>query len=179
MASFGRWPNPRPAGSSCACRKRTAEKWLAKANAEDWDDMPSDVIGKCIEHVRGRLPGAPPVANMSKFFDPRRNSRRCRKEDEWVTPHTSNRPAARSVACAGRAINPQAKPGVRTPRRIPTCASEWRQYSWIDPATGHRTGLQDSQPGCRLPLRRLQDASRPERGVAHCLPSVRGCTAVS
>jgi hypothetical protein len=43
----------------------TAEKWLAKANAEDWDDMPSDVIGKCIEHVRGRLPGAPPVANMN------------------------------------------------------------------------------------------------------------------
>jgi hypothetical protein len=37
----------------------TAEKWLAKAGVEEWEDMPGDVIGKCIKFVKDRLP---PVA---------------------------------------------------------------------------------------------------------------------
>jgi hypothetical protein len=32
------------------------EKWFAKAGVEDWDDMPADVIDKCIEYVKNRLP---------------------------------------------------------------------------------------------------------------------------
>ena len=34
------------------------EKWFAKAGVEDWDDMPSDVIAKCIQFVKNRLPSA-------------------------------------------------------------------------------------------------------------------------
>jgi len=34
------------------------EKWFAKAGVEDWEDMPSDVIAKCIEYVKNRLPSA-------------------------------------------------------------------------------------------------------------------------
>ena len=34
------------------------EKWFAKAGVEDWEDMPSEVIAKCIEYVKGRLPSA-------------------------------------------------------------------------------------------------------------------------
>ena len=34
------------------------EKWFAKAGVEDWDDMPAEVIAKCIEFVKGRLPSA-------------------------------------------------------------------------------------------------------------------------
>jgi len=34
------------------------EKWFAKAGVEDWEDMPGDVIAKCIEYVKNRLPSA-------------------------------------------------------------------------------------------------------------------------
>jgi hypothetical protein len=34
----------------------TTDKWFAKAGVEDWEDMPSDVINKCIEYVKNRLP---------------------------------------------------------------------------------------------------------------------------
>jgi hypothetical protein len=34
------------------------EKWFAKAGVEEWEDMPGDVIAKCIEYVRNRLPSA-------------------------------------------------------------------------------------------------------------------------
>jgi hypothetical protein len=36
----------------------TVERWFAKAGIEDWEDMPGDVIGKCIEYVKNRLPTA-------------------------------------------------------------------------------------------------------------------------
>jgi hypothetical protein len=32
------------------------EKWFAKAGVDDWQDMPSEVIAKCIEYVKNRLP---------------------------------------------------------------------------------------------------------------------------
>ena len=38
------------------------EKWFAKAGVEDWEDMPSDVIAKCIEYVKNRLPSASAAA---------------------------------------------------------------------------------------------------------------------
>lgn len=34
----------------------TVDKWFAKAGVEDWEDMPAEVIGKCIEYVKGRVP---------------------------------------------------------------------------------------------------------------------------
>ena len=34
------------------------EKWFAKAGVDDWDDMPADVIAKCIEYVKSRFPTA-------------------------------------------------------------------------------------------------------------------------
>lgn len=34
----------------------TVDKWFTKAGVEDWEDMPADVIGKCIEYVKNRLP---------------------------------------------------------------------------------------------------------------------------
>ena len=34
------------------------EKWFAKAGVEEWEDMPADVISKCIEYVKNRLPTA-------------------------------------------------------------------------------------------------------------------------
>lgn len=34
----------------------TTDKWFSKAGVEDWEDMPADVIAKCIEYVRNRLP---------------------------------------------------------------------------------------------------------------------------
>lgn len=36
----------------------TTDRWLAKAGVEDWDDMPSETINKCIEYIKQRLPGA-------------------------------------------------------------------------------------------------------------------------
>jgi hypothetical protein len=34
----------------------TTEKWFAKAGVDVWEDMPADVLQKCIEYVRNRLP---------------------------------------------------------------------------------------------------------------------------
>ena len=34
------------------------EKWFAKAGVEEWEDMPTIVLGKCIEFVKNRLPAA-------------------------------------------------------------------------------------------------------------------------
>ena len=34
------------------------EKWLAKAGVEEWEDMPGDLIAKCIDYVKNRLPSA-------------------------------------------------------------------------------------------------------------------------
>ena len=36
----------------------TTEKWFAKAGVDVWEDMPADVIAKCIEYVKNRLPSA-------------------------------------------------------------------------------------------------------------------------
>jgi len=36
----------------------TTDKWFAKAGVDVWEDMPSDVIAKCIEYVKNRLPTA-------------------------------------------------------------------------------------------------------------------------
>jgi hypothetical protein len=35
----------------------TIEKWFNKAGVDAWEDMPADVIGKCIDYVRRMLPG--------------------------------------------------------------------------------------------------------------------------
>lgn len=35
------------------------EKWLAKANVDRFEDMPADVLEKCLDYVRDRLPGHP------------------------------------------------------------------------------------------------------------------------
>lgn len=34
----------------------TTDRWFAKANADCWEDMPSEVIAKCIEYVNNRRP---------------------------------------------------------------------------------------------------------------------------
>src|SRR5947207_5812546 len=34
----------------------TTEKWLAKAGVEAWEDMPGDLIQKCIDYVKNRIP---------------------------------------------------------------------------------------------------------------------------
>lgn len=36
----------------------TVEKWLAKAGVDEWEDMPGDLIARCIEYVKNRLPSA-------------------------------------------------------------------------------------------------------------------------
>ena len=36
----------------------TVDKWFAKAGVDLWEDMPSDVVQKCIEYVKGRLPSS-------------------------------------------------------------------------------------------------------------------------
>lgn len=36
----------------------TTDKWFAKAGVDTWEDMPADVIAKCIDYVRSRLPGS-------------------------------------------------------------------------------------------------------------------------
>ena len=38
------------------------EKWFAKAGVEEWDDMPAEVIDKCIQFVKNRLPNAAAAA---------------------------------------------------------------------------------------------------------------------
>jgi hypothetical protein len=34
----------------------TTDKWFAKAGVDVWEDMPADVIAKCIDFVKSRLP---------------------------------------------------------------------------------------------------------------------------
>jgi hypothetical protein len=36
----------------------TAEKWLAKAGVDTFEDMPADVLAKCIDYVKNRFPSA-------------------------------------------------------------------------------------------------------------------------
>ncbi|MGE5608574.1 MAG: AAA family ATPase [Bacillota bacterium] len=36
----------------------TTDKWFAKAGVDVWEDMPTDVIAKCIEYVKNRLPSS-------------------------------------------------------------------------------------------------------------------------
>jgi hypothetical protein len=40
----------------------TVDKWFAKAGVDLWEDMPSDVVQKCIEYVKNRLPSSANVA---------------------------------------------------------------------------------------------------------------------
>ena len=40
----------------------TTEKWFNKAGVDQWEDMPAEVIAKCIEFVRNRLPSAAAAA---------------------------------------------------------------------------------------------------------------------
>lgn len=40
----------------------TTEKWLAKAGVDQWEDMPADLIARCIEFVKGRLPNTSAAA---------------------------------------------------------------------------------------------------------------------
>jgi hypothetical protein len=39
----------------------TVAKWFQKVGAEAWEQMPADVLAKCIEYVRGRLPSLSPA----------------------------------------------------------------------------------------------------------------------
>lgn len=34
------------------------DNWFAKAGVDVWEDMPRDILGKCIEYVKTRMPGA-------------------------------------------------------------------------------------------------------------------------
>jgi hypothetical protein len=34
----------------------TTDKWFAKAGVDTWEDMPAEVVAKCTEYVRNRLP---------------------------------------------------------------------------------------------------------------------------
>jgi len=34
----------------------TTDKWFAKAGVETWEDMPADLLGKCVDYVKNRLP---------------------------------------------------------------------------------------------------------------------------
>jgi len=40
----------------------TTDKWFAKAGVDVWEDMPAEVLQKCIEYVKGRLPSAAAAA---------------------------------------------------------------------------------------------------------------------
>jgi hypothetical protein len=35
----------------------TVEKWFAKAGVDQWEDMPAEVLAKCIDYVQARVPG--------------------------------------------------------------------------------------------------------------------------
>jgi DNA polymerase III delta prime subunit len=37
----------------------TVDKWFAKAGVDLWEDMPADVVAKCIEYVKNRAAAAP------------------------------------------------------------------------------------------------------------------------
>ena len=40
----------------------TTDKWFAKAGVDLWEDMPADVLQKCIDFVKGRLPSSAAAA---------------------------------------------------------------------------------------------------------------------
>lgn len=40
----------------------TTDKWFAKAGVETWEDMPAEVLDKCIDYVRSRLPAVSTAA---------------------------------------------------------------------------------------------------------------------
>jgi hypothetical protein len=40
----------------------TVEKWLTKAKVDAFEDMPADLIQKCIDYTKSKLPGAPAAA---------------------------------------------------------------------------------------------------------------------
>ena len=40
----------------------TTERWFTKAGVDTWEDMPADVLQKCIEFVRNRLPSSAAAA---------------------------------------------------------------------------------------------------------------------
>jgi hypothetical protein len=40
----------------------TTEKWLSKAGVDQWEDMPGDVIAKCIDAVKKKLPASAAAA---------------------------------------------------------------------------------------------------------------------
>ena len=40
----------------------TVEKWFAKAGVETWEDMPYDVLQKCLDFVKNRFPSAAAAA---------------------------------------------------------------------------------------------------------------------
>jgi hypothetical protein len=35
----------------------TVDKWFAKAGVDVWEDMPAETVQKCIDFLKGRLPG--------------------------------------------------------------------------------------------------------------------------
>ncbi len=37
--------------------EETYEKWLSKANSEQWEDMPKDALQKCIDHLISKIKG--------------------------------------------------------------------------------------------------------------------------
>ncbi len=34
----------------------TVDRWFAKAGVDVWEDMPADVVAKCVQYVKDRLP---------------------------------------------------------------------------------------------------------------------------
>ena len=36
----------------------TVDKWFSKAGVDNWEDMPAEVVEKCTQYVKGRLPSA-------------------------------------------------------------------------------------------------------------------------
>jgi hypothetical protein len=40
----------------------TTDKWFAKAGVDEWEDMPAEVLARCIEYVKNRLPSAAAAA---------------------------------------------------------------------------------------------------------------------
>jgi hypothetical protein len=40
------------------------DKWFAKSGVDLWEDMPGDILQRCIEFVRGRLPTTKPAASL-------------------------------------------------------------------------------------------------------------------
>jgi hypothetical protein len=40
----------------------TTDKWFSKAGVDAWEDMPGDVMAKCLEYVKNRIPSAAAAA---------------------------------------------------------------------------------------------------------------------